>query len=91
MDYKFGRTAIIGDVLYFPLANGHRGIVVAVNDRSMEENGNYLAYISLGTKTLLKSFAMPHPITKLCSIIDGTSDRSEFNRLAPSFHNVYLN
>jgi hypothetical protein len=88
LEYKFGRTAIIADVLYFPLADDHQGIVVAVTDRSLEAHCDYLAYISLETNCLLKSFYLPYRVTTLHAILDGTAKRSEFLRLVPSFHTV---
>jgi hypothetical protein len=91
LDYKFGRTAIIIDVIYFPLVDDLPGIIVAVTDQALEARGNYLAYISLKTKSLIKAFFLPYPITTLCSILDGTATPDEFTRLAPSFHKVYIN
>uniref|UniRef100_A0A1I8AZW5 ELYS-bb domain-containing protein n=1 Tax=Meloidogyne hapla TaxID=6305 RepID=A0A1I8AZW5_MELHA len=85
LEYKFGRTAIIIDVLYFPLANDNPGILVAVADRSIEK-GDYVAYISFRSKKLLNSCYLPYPITKLCSITDGTSASEALPKLAKTFN-----
>lgn len=81
---------MIADVLYFPLDNGKPGVIVAVTDRSMDKYENYMAYISLETRRLIKSYYFNYPITTLCAIIDGLDDRNQFTRLAMQFRNVLL-
>jgi hypothetical protein len=86
MQYNFGRTAQVADAVYFPLSENCPGIVVAVSDRSMEKHGDYLAYFSLKTRRLLKCVYVNYPITKICPILDGTAQKSDYQQLNPSFH-----
>uniref|UniRef100_A0A915LHB2 ELYS beta-propeller domain-containing protein n=1 Tax=Meloidogyne javanica TaxID=6303 RepID=A0A915LHB2_MELJA len=81
LEQKFGRTAIIIDVIYFPAASDRPGVLVAVADRSMEK-GDYVAYLSLRSKKLLNSCYVNYPITKLCSIVDGMSARDALPKLS---------
>ncbi|KAL3103245.1 hypothetical protein niasHS_002431 [Heterodera schachtii] len=84
--HQFGPTALIVDAIYFPLSTDHPGILVAVTDRSMDQHGDYLAYFSLLSHTLLNAFYVPQPITSICSILDGSAQRDQFLRLSNSFH-----
>uniref|UniRef100_A0A914GTR3 ELYS beta-propeller domain-containing protein n=1 Tax=Globodera rostochiensis TaxID=31243 RepID=A0A914GTR3_GLORO len=84
--HQFGRTALIVDAIYFPLSADHPGIVVAVTDRSVDKHGDYLAYFSLISRSLLNAFYLQYPITSICAILDGSAERAQFLRLSSSFH-----